>query len=59
MTLFLYGGMVQVLLRLARDGGFAPEGTKLLRLMRWTAAISFVLLTAVYVILRLRNVLNR
>ena len=59
VTLFLYGGMVQVLLQIAQTGDFAPATTPLPRLLRWTAYLSAFLLAAVYLILRIRNALGR
>jgi hypothetical protein len=55
MTLFIYGGMVQVLYQMALDQGFAPERMKLPRVLRLSAVGAIGLVAVVYIMLRLQN----
>ena len=59
VTLFLYGGMMQVLVRMAYEGGFSPPTTALSKQLRWTGYIAVFLLAVVYAALRLRNLTGR
>jgi hypothetical protein len=58
MTLFIYGGMVQVLYRMALDQGLVPERMKLPRVMRFSAVTAIILIAMVYVMLRLQNLMR-
>ena len=58
MTLFIYGGMVQVLYRMALDQGLAPERMKLPRVMRFSAITAVILIAVVYVMLRIQNLMR-
>jgi O-Antigen ligase len=58
MTLFIYGGMVQVLYRMAFDQGLVPERMKLPRVMRFAAIGSVALIAVVYVMLRVQNLMR-
>jgi len=58
MTLFIYGGMVQVLYRMALDQGLVPERMKLPRVMRFSAITAVILIAVVYVMLRIQNLMR-
>jgi len=55
MTLFIYGGIVQVLYRMALDQGLVPEGMKLPRVLRLSAIGGVALVALVYIMLRVQN----
>lgn len=57
MTLFIYGGMVQVIYRAALDQGFAPPQMPVSKLIRVSALASVGLVLLVYVILRVQHFL--
>jgi O-antigen ligase len=55
MTLFIYGGMVQVVYRMALDQGLVPESMKIPRVLRFSTIGVIGLITMVYIMLRLQN----
>ena len=57
MTIYIYGGMTQVLFQMAVNRGFAPPTMKLTRLLWMSAVISVGLLTLVHIILRLKSLM--
>ena len=58
MTLFIYGGMVEVLYRMALDQGFVPERMKLPRVLRLSAIVGVALIAVVYIMLRAQNLMH-
>jgi hypothetical protein len=58
MTLFIYGGMVQVIYRMALDQGLVPERLPLPRVLRFSAIGVIALITVVYIMLRLQNLMH-
>ena len=57
MTLFVYGGMMQVLFRMAVNQGFAPRQPSMTRLFWMSVGLSIFLLLFVYAILHLKKFL--
>ena len=55
MWLFIYGGMMQVIYRMAEERGIAPPPIRWLRLLRLTFLVSIGLLLLVYIILRTKR----
>ena len=55
MWLFMYGGMVQAVYRMAVDRGMTPPPISFPRLLRLTFIVSVALLLLVYVILRVKR----
>jgi O-Antigen ligase len=58
MTLFIYGGMVQVIYRMALDQGLVPERLPIPRVLRFSAIGVVALVTVVYIMLRLQNLMH-
>jgi hypothetical protein len=58
MTLFIYGGMVEALYQMALNQGFAPERMKLPRVLRFSAIGVICLVTLVYIMLRVENLMH-
>jgi hypothetical protein len=58
MTLFIYGGMVQVIYRWARDQGLAPPRLKTIKIMQYSAVGSVGLIFLVYIMLRVQHMLG-
>jgi hypothetical protein len=54
MTLFIYGGMTQVIFRAAQRSGHAPQPLPIPRLLRLTLVTCIALVALVYIILRVR-----
>jgi hypothetical protein len=57
MTLFIYGGMVQVVYQMAIDQQLVPERMKLLRVLRFSALGVIGLIAFVYILLRLQHLM--
>jgi len=55
MTLFIYGGMVQVVYRMAAEQNLVPESMKIPRVLRLSAIGVVGLIAVVYIMLRLQN----
>jgi O-antigen ligase len=58
MTLFIYGGMVQVIYRWALDQDLAPPRMKFLKIAQYAAVISVALIALVYVMLRVEHLMG-
>ncbi|HEY8997230.1 MAG TPA: O-antigen ligase family protein, partial [Edaphobacter sp.] len=58
MTLFIYGGMVQVIYRWALDQNLAPAPMRLPKIAQYAAVIAVVLIALVYVMLRLEHLMG-
>jgi hypothetical protein len=58
MTLFIYGGMVQVVYRMAVDQGLVPERMKLPRVTRLSVIGAVALIAVVYAMLRVQNLVR-
>lgn len=58
MTFFLLGGMIDALYEMARARGMVPPRLKLSRTMVYSLGTTVCLLSSVYVILRVINVIN-
>lgn len=57
MTLFIYGGMVQAIYRMALDQDLAPPRLKFFQIARYAAIWSVVLILIVYIMLRIQHML--
>jgi O-Antigen ligase len=57
MTLFIYGGMVEAVYRMALDQGIVPPRLSLLGTMRLSAVAVVGLLIVVYIMLRVHNLM--
>jgi hypothetical protein len=57
MTLFIYGGMIEVVYQMALNQGIVPPRMGLLRTMRFSAIGAVGLIIAVYLMLRLQHLL--
>jgi len=58
MTLFIYGGMVQVIYRWALDQDLAPPRMKSLKIAQYAAMLAVALIAVVYVALRLDHLVG-
>ncbi|HEY0163043.1 MAG TPA: O-antigen ligase family protein [Edaphobacter sp.] len=59
MTLFIYGGMVQVIYRMALDQGIAPPRMKAFKIVQYSAIGSVFLIFVVYIMLRLQHLMPK
>ncbi|MCU1318772.1 MAG: O-antigen ligase protein [Edaphobacter sp.] len=57
MTLFIYGGMVQVMYQMALNQGYAPPRITIPRIMRLSAMAAVGLIIVVYIMLRLQHLM--
>lgn len=57
MTLFIYGGMVQAIYRMALDQDLAPPRLKFFQIAKYSAIWSVVLIFIVYIMLRIQHML--
>jgi O-antigen ligase len=57
MTLFIYGGMVEVVYRMALDQELVPERMKVPRVLRFSAMGVIGLVAVVYIMLRLQHLM--
>jgi hypothetical protein len=58
MTLFIYGGMVQVIYRWALDQALAPPRLKTLKIVQYSAVGAVGLIFVVYVMLRVEHMMG-
>lgn len=58
MTLFIYGGMVQAIYRMALDQDLAPERMKVPKIVQYSAMWSVGLILIVYLMLRVQHLLG-
>jgi hypothetical protein len=58
MTLFIYGGMVQVIYRMALDQDLAPARMKPWKIVQYSAMWSVGLILAVYIMLRVQHMMG-
>jgi hypothetical protein len=58
MTLFIYGGMVQVIYRMALDQGLAPARMKPWKIVQYSAMWSVGLVLVVYIMLRVQHMMG-
>lgn len=58
MTLFIYGGMVQVIYRMALERGIAPASMRPFKVLQYSAVGSIVLILIVYLMLRFQHLVS-